>query len=374
MKNGKKSIIIIPLHLPLKYPCDYIDQTINILKKDFLVVAYDFYNPISWKNFSKNNWQKKISQFRKNNGFIFFQAPAILPFQRFKSVNKINQFLGYILISLLTLFTKKKAIIWQFFPLITNNFLKKIFNQTFIYDCVDYLDKKIHDKNIIKKELKLIKIADYVAFNSYNLYLKKTKKLLKTNNNKFIVTYCGCDFKKFDLPFKNKKENIAIFYGVFDYRIDSKLLKYTISNNKNWVFLLIGPIDRSFPPNKDFFQILKFTNVKYLKKIAKNKLLLYLKQAKIGLISYDTSYNFVKYSNPMKAYEYLASGIPVLSTKILALENYPKDIVYTTDNYKDFSNGLNKMTKKWNYQKAKIAKKIAKENSWENKIKLILKK
>ena len=70
----------------------------------------------------------------------------------------------------------------------------------------------------------------------------------------------------------------------------------------------------------------------------------------------------------MKAYEYLASGIPVLSTEIEALKKYPKDIVYTTDNYGDFNRILKSMLKNWTIQKKMIAQKIAKKNSWENKV------
>ena len=56
----------------------------------------------------------------------------------------------------------------------------------------------------------------------------------------------------------------------------------------------------------------------------KNELPQYLKNCDLGIIPYETKHEFAKYSNPMKAYEYLASGLPVVSTKILALKDYPK--------------------------------------------------
>lgn len=375
--NLKNKIITIPLHLPLNYPCDYIDQTAYFLSQKNTTILFDYYHQYSWKSLLRKtnlkNFLNSISDILKSKKLIFFRSVAIFPFQRFKIINKINQFLGYLLFSLIiSLFAKKKVIIWQFYPLIKSFFIKKLFRQIFIYDCVDYLDEKIHGKKIINDEKKIIEKSDYIAFNSLPLAKAKINNL---NNQKIIVTYCGCDFARFNISFIKKKENIAIFYGVFDYRINSFLLKKTIINNPYWQFLLIGPIERkNHPPNRDFFNILKFKNVIYKEEQPKNKLIDFLKKAKIGLIPYDTNYNFVKYSNPMKAYEYLAAGLPIVSTEILALKQYPKDVVYTTNNESEFSKAINFMTKNWNLDKVLKAKEIAKKNSWENKINTILKK
>ncbi|MFN4212867.1 MAG: glycosyltransferase [Microgenomates group bacterium] len=372
-----KKIIIIPLHLPLNYPCDYIDQTAKVLSQKNTVILFDYYHQYSWKNLLKKNNLKiflnSIFNILKSKKLVYFRPFAIFPFQRFKIINKINQFFGYLLLSLIIEFIKKKAIIWQFFPLIKSFFIKKLFKQIFIYDCVDYLDEKIHEKKIINEEKTIIKKSDYVAFNSLPLAKAKGANL---NNKKFIITYCGCDFDQFNIiPFIMNKENIAIFYGIFDYRINVSILKKTINDNTNWQFLLIGPVEeKNHPPKKDFLNLLKIKNVLYLGKKPKNELANYLKKAKIGLIPYDTSYNFVKYSNPMKTYEYLAAGLPVLSTEILSLKQYPKEIVYTTDNPQEFSKTLDFLTKNWNIKKALKAKEIAKTNSWENKIEIILKK
>ena len=70
----------------------------------------------------------------------------------------------------------------------------------------------------------------------------------------------------------------------------------------------------------------------------------------------------------MKTYEYLASGIPVVSTKIEALKQYPEDLVYTTNDYDNFSRALNNMISNWNNKKVTRAKQIAKINSWDNKV------
>lgn len=366
-------IIIIPLHLPLKYSCDYIDQTAKILSKKNTVILFDYYYPYSWKNLLKFNNLKKLSDsfsdILKAKKIIYFRAPAILPFSKFKIIINLNKKLGYWILSIFLWILKKRVIVWQFYPLIS----KKIFHKhIFVYDCVDNLNIKDHTRNIFLKEKQLFEISNLVGFNSKGLfqYKLKTNPILK---NKSITTVCGCNNKLFHYKIdKTPKELINIpqkkivFIGVFDYRVDIKLLNYIVINNKNLKFIFIGPIGEKI--EKDFYQIKKEKNVLYLGERKKDELPSYLKSSNLGIIPYDTRHEFAKYSNPMKAYEYLASGLPVVSTKILALEDYPKDIVYTTDNKEEFSQAIRGLIDNWDDKKITVAKDIAEKNSWKNKI------
>lgn len=377
----KEKVVLIPLHLTLNYPCDYIDQTAKILSKKNLVILYDFNNLVSWKkiiNLKKHFLiiKKNLKLIKnKNKGIVYFQSPALLPFQKNSIISSVNKLLGFIFISFLLIIFKKKVILWQFFPLITSKLIKLIFNQKFIYDCVDYLDIEIHGQKVINEEKKLIKLADYIAFNSKPLYKKKLleNKILK--NKKTIITVCGTNYPLFNLKPELNKNNIAIIYGVLDYRLNTLLILKTIKKLFDWHFYILGPIQKQGREaiSNNFSKIIQQENVKYFGHIPKNNLKEYLKKAKVGLVPYNTKFNFVKYSNPMKVYEYLAAGIPVVSTKILSLEKYPKDIIFTTNNVNDFINAIKRLTNDWNIEKIKKAKKIAKNNSWENKIKIILK-
>lgn len=365
-------IIIIPLHLPLEYPCDYIDQTAKILSKKYSVILFDYYYPYSWKNLLEFNNLKKLSDsfsdILKSKKIIYFRAPAILPFSKFKIIVNLNKKLGYLILSVFLWILKRRVIVWQFYPLL----LKKIFrNYIFVYDCIDNLNIKDHSREIYHKEKKLFSISNAVFFNSRGLFEEK----LKTNSilKKSAITVCGCNTKLFHYKtdktpkeFVNIPQKKIVFMGVFDYRVNVKLLNYIVVNNKNLKFIFIGLIGEKI--EKKFYQIIKEKNVLYLGERKKDKLPSYLKNSNLGIIPYNTRHEFAKYSNPMKAYEYLASGLPVVSTKILALEDYPKDIVYTTDNKEEFNQAMRRLTSNWNAGKITIAKDIAEKNSWKNKI------
>jgi glycosyltransferase involved in cell wall biosynthesis len=368
--------IIIPLHLPLDYPCDYIDQTAKILAKKNTVILFDYFFPYSWKNLLDFNNLKKLfysfSDILKSKNKVYFRAPAILSFSKLEIIISLNKKLGFFVLAIFLWLLKRKVIIWQFYPLL----LKKLFkDQTFIYDCIDNINIKDHTKDVFLKEKRLFKISDLVTFNSKDLFKNK----LKTNpilKNKSIIAVCGCNnilfkfkIKKIPKELINIPQKKVVFMGIFDYRVDVKLLSYIVSNNKNLRFIFIGQIRKNI--KKKFYQIIKEKNVLYLGEKRKNELPSYLKNSDLGIIPYDTKSEFVRYSNPMKAYEYLASGLPVVSTNILALKDYPKDIVYTTDNKEEFSLAIKRLIDKRNEEKITIAKNIAKKNSWENKISLV---
>ncbi len=375
-KKLENLTIIIPLHLLLKYPCDYIDQTAEILAKKNTVILFDYYFPYSWKNLLKLKNLKKFfnsfSDILKFKKIVYFRAPAILPFSKLKIIIKLNKKLGFWILSIFLWIFKKKVIVWQFYPLITKKILK---NQFYLYDCIDYINLKDQTKGFFYEEKKLMKISDLVSFNSKGLFEEK----LKTNpilEQKSITTVCGCNnnlfkskIKKIPKELVNIPQKKIIFMGIFDYRMDVKFLHYVVKNNRDLKFIFIGPTGENL--RKEFYKIIKEKNVLYLGEKRKNELPPYLINSDLGIIPYDIKSEFVKYSNPMKAYEYLASGIPVVSTDILALEDYPKDIIYTTDNKEEFSQAIRRLMDDWNDEKITIAKNIAEKNSWKNKIALI---
>jgi glycosyltransferase involved in cell wall biosynthesis len=373
--NLNNFVVIIPLHLPLKYPCDYIDQTAEILAKKNTVIFFDYSLPYSWKNLlNLNNFKKFLkssSDILKLRKKVYFRAPAMLPFSKFKKIIRLNKTLGFwILSSFLRLF-KKKVIIWQFYPMVS----KKRYKHFFIYDCIDNLNIEDHTNNIVIKERQTFKESDLVVFNSKYLYEMK----LENNpslKNKSIISVCGCNNKLFKSKVKNSPieyshipQKKIVFMGVFDYRVDVNLLSFVVKNNPDYKYIFVGPEGERL--NKKFYKIIKEKNVLYLGKKRKNQLPFYLKKSDLGIIPYDTRHEFVKYANPMKAYEYLASGLPVVSTNILALKDYPKDILYTTDHKEEFNEAIKRLMNGWDDKKITIAKNIAEKNSWENKISLI---
>jgi glycosyltransferase involved in cell wall biosynthesis len=372
----ENSTVIIPLHLPLEYPCDYIDQTAKILSKNNSVVLFDYFRPYSWKEMLNiNNLKDFVNScfniFRSKR-VIYFRSPSILPFTSSKKISNLNKKLGFFVLSFILRLLDKNTVLWQFSTLIKAKVFKK---QFFLYDCVDYKNSVDATKKYLAEESEIFKISDLVSFNSEGLFNNKrgSNPIL---TGKSVVTVCGCNCQlfftktnKITHDFAKISQKKIVFMGVFDHRVDTKLLKYVVGDNRNKKFIFIGPIRKSVP--KSFSNILKEKNVLYLGEKTKNELPDYLKKCDLGIIPYNAKTKLVRYSNPMKAYEYLACGLPIVSTNILTLNDLHKDIVYTTDDQIKFSHAIKRTIIDWNTKKSLIAKNIAEKNSWERKISII---
>ena len=103
-----------------------------------------------------------------------------------------------------------------------------------------------------------------------------------------------------------------VVMGTLDSRIDYKLLLNIASIRPDWHLVLIGQLVNTLQSASPFFRL---PNVHYLGQQPFEILPSLLKGAKVGLIPYRIT-DMTRYINPLKAYEYLASGIPVISTEL----------------------------------------------------------
>lgn len=121
-------------------------------------------------------------------------------------------------------------------------------------------------------------------------------------------------------PMEDKREYIG-YIGNLHFAIDYGYLAKLIEANPNEKFLLIGSV-----MEKDAESIMKYENVKHIGKIPKSELNKYLAKMKVGLIPYVKN-DVTVGVYPTKLFEYLAAGVPVVSTSI------PEVVQYANDSY-----------------------------------------
>lgn len=377
MKRNKKVIknhsIIIPLHLPFLFPSDYTFQTGRQLAKNNKVIFFDFKHPVSWRSFFdfKKNYdflETTMGLFQKKIGWIYFRPLSIFPFQSVGFIYQVNVFLGLIQLKIFLFFGKLPIITWIFSPS-TEPILKKLGEKISIYDCNDYYgDEKT--LNLITSEKSLMNRADHIIFNSKELMQQKVSEYPEIKNKSNFVV-CGCNTNLFQkITSKNDVKQVKIILvGQLNYRIDFSLLYYLAYKNPKFIFTIIGPI---YEENLySFRKIVNLPNVKYLGEKNKDDIPVFLRQSHVGIIPYNTKFKSAKYCNPMKAYEYMASGLPVIATSIAPLENFPKDIIYTSDNKEKFNQAMTHIIRDWNINKIRTARNIAEKNNWKNKVRSI---
>jgi hypothetical protein len=273
---------------------------------------------------------------------------------------------------------KKRKIFWIFDPIFYP--LLKYFKGITLYDCVDLVaNKNQRVYRLLKKhEKKLIKSVNYFFVNSQSLKEKhcKVKEPVKVLPQGFCI-----DVYQNPLSVKKRlgvKKPIIGFLGAINQRINFNLVYNLVKRNPDWNFVFWGSIQDNdiYDLNKTsewIDKLLKLYNFIFGKSKNRNEVPDIVKQFDVGIIPYDSSQEINYYCYPMKLFEYFYENKPVVSSDIKEVKRFTK-LVSVAKDTKEWekkikyclSNPLSPKIKK-------DQKRLAENNSWENKIYQILK-
>ena len=184
-----------------------------------------------------------------------------------------------------------------------------------IYDCMDELSAfKFAPANIQLLEKELLNKADVVFTGGKSLY--RAKKESHANIHAFPSSIDKAHFESARrVGLKPLGQEITTspklgFYGVIDERFDIELIKGIAEARPGWEIVLIGPIVKIDPES-----LPKCKNIHYLGSKTYDQLPEYMAEWDIALIPFllNESTQFI---SPTKTPEYLAAGLPVISTPI----------------------------------------------------------
>lgn len=132
----------------------------------------------------------------------------------------------------------------------------------------------------------------------------------------------GCDHLHWQGASANEKycSQRVLFQGALNQRVDYPLLIELARRMPDWEFLLCGPYSNA--PRADWENLVKRPNVKAIGPVHPDDLRLMQANAAVGIIPFRQVSNMT-ISLPLKAYEYVASGLPVVSTPIEQLAERP---------------------------------------------------
>ncbi len=244
----------------------------------------------------------------------------------------------------------------------------KIDKAKIVYDLMDlYSGFPNAKKELIKNEEELVSKSDTVITTADNLY-NYAKKL----NKDVHIVRNGCDFKYFSSLKRNGELDALIdrpiigYFGAINDWFDMNSLEYVVKQNKDKYFVLIGAVNT----NKAR-RISRYRNVFFLGEIKYELLggyLAYFDVCIIPFVKNDLTMN----TNPVKFYEYISSGKPVVSVRLPELEKY-SDICYLYNTKEEFSKNIFRALHEDDKNLCEKRKITAKENSWDNRVESIIK-
>ncbi len=259
--------------------------------------------------------------------------------------------------------------VWSFAPDVPY-LIGKFNEECFLYYCVDeHSQFEGHDPAaILAAEREQIIAADLVVTTSEALF--EAKRKIRPDA---ILLRHGVDFERFatarerDLPRPSDLAGIPGpmfgFFGLLHFWIDTELLAYVAKRRPEYSFVLIGDC------KIDVSALKRLRNVYFLGRKPNEELPAYCAAFDAGLLPF-TKAPMTKNVNPIKMYEYLAAGLPAVSTPLPEAERFlgPITIVDTAE---EFVLACDRVLET-NYAGRRMAiSRFVEKESWTSKVELL---
>jgi glycosyltransferase involved in cell wall biosynthesis len=235
-----------------------------------------------------------------------------------------------------------------------------------IYDCMDELSGfRGAPPELCERERLLMEKADLVFTGGHSLYEAKRSRHHSVHAfpSSVEVSHFGRALEINDDP--SDQELIPHprigFAGVIDERLDIDLLGKMAELRPDWQFVMIGPVVKISEDD-----LPRRTNIHYLGMKAYDQLPGYLAGWDVAIMPFALNES-TKYISPTKTPEYLAAGLPVVSTPITdVVRPYGEmGLVHIASTAEEFVAGIDAAMQEDAYLRMQQVNGFLSENSWD---------
>lgn len=185
-----------------------------------------------------------------------------------------------------------------------------------VYDCMDELSAFDHaPPALLAHERELLERADVVLTGGYNLYTHKRR--FHPNVYPFPSSVDVAHFAAARRPQDDPPDQAPIprprlgWFGVIDERMDLALVDGVAAARPDWQLVMLGPVVKIDPA-----ALPRRPNIHWLGMKAYDELPAYLSGWDVAMLPFARNRS-TRYISPTKTPEYLAGGVPVVSTSIV---------------------------------------------------------
>ncbi|VEN72998.1 Putative teichuronic acid biosynthesis glycosyltransferase TuaH (fragment) [Candidatus Desulfarcum epimagneticum] len=245
--------------------------------------------------------------------------------------------------------------------------LQENFGGKMVFDCMDdHSGFSTNTKEAIQGEEILIQKSNIVIVTS-DILKEKANGL----NPAVIQIKNGTEFEHFFSPVKNGaldhlgKSLVIGYHGAISDWFDTEIIEYCAREKTEWEYVLIGDTFGC-----DIKNCSRLSNVHFLGEKDYKQLPGYLAYFDVCVIPFKMI-SLTLATDPVKFYEYLSAGKPVVTVDLPELRPYGK-VCYTASNKEEFLIKLEKAIEEKD-DPALIERRIsmAKENSWDSRVKAL---
>ncbi|MBI3914141.1 MAG: glycosyltransferase [Chloroflexi bacterium] len=306
-----------------------------------------FLDTIGGRTPAPREWKKILRRLRRIAGGVrqiseslTVVAPFVIPIYGNELIRHINTALVAAQIRR-ALPRGTRPILWIFLPALVG-MVGRFQEKLVIYHCVDEhaANPNVPANQVRAWEKQLLARADLVFTTSNTLY---EAKRAANPNTFYLPNVAGTElFARVDLPMPDDLQSIprpiAGYIGnISAYKMDLDLLAAVARRKPDWSFVLIGPIGRGDPAT-EISNLQSLPNLYLLGARAYAELPRYVHAFDACLIPNQLNES-TRGSLPMKFFEYLAAGKPVIATDLPTLAEF-RDYYYPIHDAAEFSAAL----------------------------------
>lgn len=253
---------------------------------------------------------------------------------------------------------------WQ--PLIRGLNLKNLY-----YDCQDHwsvMSGSMGKNEYLKLEAELVKSCSAVFVTSEKL--KAHINSLHQGTKIYLIPN-AIDWETVTrnelTPLPKSSRKIIGLIGSIDHEwVNLELIKKSAMRYPQFDFVLVGPLKPQSPARSALGEL---ENVKLIGEVPHTEVGSWIKSFDVGIIPFNNG-EVAEYTEPIKAYEYMAHGLPVLAHNLRELEKFGKLVQVTYDD-EDFLSAIPKLVEEKDTEIKKRRIEVAKANTWESRARLV---
>jgi UDP-galactopyranose mutase len=205
-------------------------------------------------------------------------------------------------------------LLWYYTPMALN-FSRQLKPLAMVYDCMDELKNfAFAPPELLDRELELFRRADVVFTGGHSLYEAKRNQhhsVYPFPSSVDVAHFAKARTIKADPPDQAPIPHPRVgFVGVVDERMDLSLIEAVARMRPDCHFVMIGPVVKIDPKT-----LPTLPNIHWLGGKSYNELPSYLAGWDCAMMPFAHN-DATKYISPTKTPEYLAAGLPVVSTSI----------------------------------------------------------
>jgi glycosyltransferase involved in cell wall biosynthesis len=230
-----------------------------------------------------------------------------------------------------------------------------------VYDCMDehsgYTGSKPRN---LAREARLIEESDLVVASSRLLFDKA-----KRQASRAILLPNAADFDHFNAPpaerpLEGLSRPIIGYFGAIAEWFDVDMIKAAAELRRGWHFVLIGDFSRA-----DVAALRRLRNVHLLGELPYRALPAYLHQLDVACIPFRIN-SLTMATSPVKFYEYLSAGKPVVSVPLPELEQY-RGFFYPAQTGVEFVRQVESALSEQSHEKSLARIELARANTWSHR-------